>query len=249
MDEFITASSGKWKLIAFSFLTTLSVATIISSLINGIFPKKVLFISIITLAGLLFLLHLRKRLTAWRAIVNLRSSPLSREIALFIIYSAVSFLAVFFQVPGFLIAASLIGLTLLIVIDIVYIHADKRMSVIIHSGQTFLTGLMIVSFFTGFVLPFLFISVIKLLSSAHYLYINKITGFQFGVRFIRLAFLIVTGVSLVSKISYPDPVISSIFLTGELIDRIMFYIDFAPVNINSEIIKQINIERNEKKRG
>ena len=241
--------TGEWSLVAFSFLTTISVATIISSLINGIFPEKILFISIIILAGLVSLFHLGKRLRAWRAIANLRSSPLSREIALFIIYSAVSFIAVFFQLPGFLIASSIVGLILLIVIDSVYIYADKRKSVIMHSGQTFLSGLLIVSFFTGFVLPFLFIAVIKLLSSAYSLYINKIAGIQFGVRFIRIALLIVTGVSLVSEISYPDPVISSLFLTGELIDRIIFYIDFAPVNFNTEIIKQINIERNEKKRG
>lgn len=118
-----------------------------------------------------------------------------------------------------------------------------------HSGQTFLSALLIVSFFTGIVLPFIFIALIKLAASAYSLSINKINNINFVIRFLRIALLLVTGVSLVSEISYPDPVISSIFLTGELIDRIIFYIDFSPVNINTEIIKQINIERNEKKRG
>lgn len=241
--------AGEWSLFAFSFLTTLSVATIISSFINGIFPEKILFVSIIILAGIISLFHLGKRLRAWRAIANVKSSPLSREIALFIIYSVVSFFAVFFQLPGFLLASSIVGLILLIVIDSVYIYADKRKSVIMHSGQTFLSALLIVSFFTGIVLPFIFIALIKLAASAYSLSINKINNINFVIRFLRIALLLVTGVSLVSEISYPDPVISSIFLTGELIDRIIFYIDFSPVNINTEIIKQINIERNEKKRG
>lgn len=241
--------AGKWSLFAFSFLTTLSVATIISSFINGIFPEKILSVSIIILAGIISLFHLGRRLRAWRAIANLKSSPLSREIALFIIYSVVSFIAVFFQLPGYLIASSIVGLILLIVIDSVYIYADKRKSVIMHSGQTFLSALLIVSFFTGIVLPFIFIALIKLAASAYSLSVNKINNINFVIRFLRIVLLLVTGVSLVSEISYPDPVISSIFLTGELIDRIIFYIDFAPVNINTEIIKQINIERNEKKRG
>jgi Fe-S-cluster-containing dehydrogenase component/DMSO reductase anchor subunit len=241
--------TGAWSLFAFSFLTTLSVAIIISSFINGIFPNKILFLSIIIFAGIISLFHLGKWHRAWRAVTNLKSSPLSREIALYIIYSVVSFIAVFFRLPGFIIASSFVGLILLIVIDSVYIYADKRKSVIMHSGQTFLSALLIISFFTGFVLPFIFIALIKLVSSVYILSVNKINNINFVIRFLRLALLFVTGVSLISGISYPDPFISSIFLTGELIDRIIFYIDFAPVNINTEIIKQINIERNEKKRG
>jgi len=241
--------TGKWSLFAFSFLTTLSVATIISSFINGIFPEKILYVSIIILAGIISLFHLGRRQRAWRVIANLKSSPLSREIALFIIYSTVSFIAVFFQLPGFLIVSSLIGLVLLIVIDRVYIYADKRRSVIIHSGQTFLSALLIVSFFTGIVFPFIFIALIKITASVYNLSLNKINNINFVIRFMRMALLLVTGVSLISGISYSDPVIYSFFLVGELIDRVIFYIDFAPVNLNTEIIRQINIERHEKKRG
>jgi Fe-S-cluster-containing dehydrogenase component len=230
---------GEWSLVAFSFLTTLSVAAIISSLINGIFPDKLLFLSIIVLAGLFSLFHLGHPGRAWRALSNIRMSALSREIALFLVYSVVSFAAVFFNLPGLFITASFFGIILLISIDSVYTWSDSRKTVTMHSGQTFLSGLLMVSFFTGYVLPFLFIAAIKLLTSVNGLFINKISGFRFGVRFIRAAILIVTGVSLVSEISYHDPVIFVIFLCGELADRIIFYIDFAPVNINSEILKKL----------
>jgi hypothetical protein len=75
--------------------------------------------------------------------------------------------------------------------------------------------------------------------------VNKIHGINFGIRFLRLALLLVIGISFVSDISYHDPVIISLFLTGELFDRIIFYIDFDPVNINTTI----NAARYETKRG
>jgi hypothetical protein len=54
--------------------------------------------------------------------------------------------------------------------------------------------------------------------------------------------------SLIQHNSLPENFIIIIFLTGELFDRVLFYIDFTPVNINSLIDEQFNIKRNEKKR-
>jgi hypothetical protein len=140
-----------------------------------------------------------------------------------------------------------IGLILLVLIDSVYIYTDNRKPVILHSGQTFVSALLIVSFFSGIILPFIFISVIKLFSSLYSMHVNKTDSRYFEIRYLRIALLLVTGASMFLNISHPDLVIISIFLTGELIDRILFYIDFNPVNIKTEIIKQINSVINEKK--
>jgi Fe-S-cluster-containing dehydrogenase component len=241
--------AGEWSLIAFSFLTTLSVSITISSYLKGIFPEIILLFSLIALAGLISFFHLGRMLRAWRAIANIKSSPLSREIALFVVYSSISLCAVFFRLPGFLIASSVIGLILLLTIDSVYIYADKRKSIIMNSGQTFLSALLIISFFTGIVLPFIFIASIKLILSFYSLYVNRINGIRFGIRFLRIALLLITGISLVSEIIYPDNIIIFIFLTGEFLDRLIFYIDFDPLNINRLINKHINAEQNEKKRN
>lgn len=232
--------SEEWSLISFSFLTTISVAIAISSLIRGIFPDTMLYISIILLAGIFSLFHLGRKLRAWRAISNLRSSPLSREVALFITFSLISLLTVIFRIPGLLIAASLSGLILLIAVDRVYIYADRRKSAVMHSGQTFLSALLIISFLTGFTLPFIFIALIKLFSSAYHISSNRITGMSIGIRFLRIAILIVSGVSLVLKFPYNDPFIFYIFLTGEFLDRVIFYLDFEPLNINRLIVNHIN---------
>jgi DMSO reductase anchor subunit len=221
--------------VIFSFLITISVATIISSVIRGVFPDRLLFFSTIVIAGLISVLHLGRKFRAWRALTNLRSSPLSREIALFILYSALSFIAVLLEVPGYLIASSLIGLLLLISIDSVYIYADNRKSLMLHSGQTFLSGLLIASFFSGAMLPFIFISVLKLATSIINLLSKRDSRNNFLIRFLRIAFLMITCASFISDISHSDKILILLFLTGELFDRVIFYIDFKPLNINTLI--------------
>jgi hypothetical protein len=54
---------------------------------------------------------------------------------------------------------------------------------------------------------------------------------------------------MISHISYPGIFVVTIFLLGEFIDRILFYIDFNPLNINRLINEHINIERDEKNKG
>ena len=237
------------SLILFSFLATISVAMTITSLIKGEFPGKKLFVPIVLLAGLVSFFHLGRKLRSWRSVTNFRNSPLSREIAAFVAYSAVSFIAVIFHIPALLIAASATGLVLLIMIDSVYVFSSHCRSVIQHSGQTFISGLIMVSFFSGLILPFIFMALIKMVLSKSILRLKKLNYDLFVIRFLRIAFLIVSGASCISRISYPGIFIASMFLLGELFDRILFYIDFNPLNINTLINEQVNIDRNEKKGG
>jgi ferredoxin/DMSO reductase anchor subunit len=241
--------TDNWSLIVFSFLTTLSVSTLISSVINGNFPDKTLFFLTIFLAGISSLFHTGKVTRVWRSLCNIKSSPLSREIACFIIYSFLSLFAVFTELPAFLVASSAIGLILLLLIDSVYIYADSRMSVIIHSGQTFLSSLLIISFFTGSRIPFIFIALIKITTSSFNLTASRRTGAGFGIRFLRVALLIITGIRLITGSTYPDTVVVTLFVIGEFLDRMIYYIDFNPLNINTLIQNHLIFEKDEKKRG
>jgi hypothetical protein len=134
-------------------------------------------------------------------------------------------------------------------IDSVYFFADRSKKVIIHSGQTFISALLIGSFLSGSVLPFTFIALIKIALSVYNLSSSKLHGTNFSLRFTRIALLIVSGASMISHISYNDNLIVFLFLAGELFDRIIFYIDFNPPDINRLIYEQQNIQRYEKKRG
>ena len=227
--------SGELSLIVFSFLVTISVASLISSFLRGVFPEIISFIPFLFIAGFVSIFHLGKKFRSWKSVMNLRDSPLSREIALFILYSVISCITVILRIPVLLIVSSFTGLILLLLIDTVYIYADRNKSVILHSGQTFLSVLIIVPFISGIVLPFIFMALIKLGLSFNRLIINKLNTSDIGIRFLRIAFLIVPALSLILLNSQPEKFIIIIFMAGELLDRILFYIDFNPPNINTLI--------------
>jgi len=238
-----------WSLVAFSFLTTLSVSGFVSSFINGDFTSQILSVIVLPFAAMFSIFHLGRKLRAWRAVLNLRSSPLSREIAMFIMFSFASAVSVFIKLPGLVIAASILGMLLLIAIDSVYIYADSRMKMVLHGGQAFLSSLLIIAFLTGNTVPFLFIALIKLASAFYGISVNTRTGLIFVMRFFRIFLLIIASIYIISGQTFPDTEIVFLFLTGELIDRILFYIDFEPMNINNLIYNHLIIANNEKKRG
>lgn len=238
-EDIKSTVTGEWILVIFTFFITFSVSSLISSLFTGKFPDIILFVSTLLLSGIISLFHLGKKSRAWRAVWNLKTSPLSREIALFIIYTLLSISAVAFRLPFLLIISSITGLIMLITVDTVYIYADRRKKMMFHSGQTFLSGLLIVSFLTANVIPFIFIALIKFAASLNNMLANNNSRMNLGIRFLRIALLLITGISLISGLNKGDTLIISLFLTGELIDRIIFYIDFDPDNINKMIYKNI----------
>ena len=133
-------------------------------------------------------------------------------------------------------------------IDSVYIFSDRRKYVMLNSGQTFISALLMASFFSGIIFPFIFIALIKLISSLYNL-AGKTDGYFYNLRFIRFAFLFIPAMSLISNNFHNDLSILIIFMIGELFDRVLFYIDYNPLNINILIHEQINHERDEKKRS
>jgi Fe-S-cluster-containing dehydrogenase component/DMSO reductase anchor subunit len=230
----------KWSLIAFTFLLTLSVSKLGAGLINGVFPGKVVFISIIVVASVLSLFHLGRKERAWMAVLNIKKSPLSREIIMFIIYALLSATAVVLTQPGLMVTAFIAGLILLLLVDGVYVYSRKDKTVYLHSGQTFIMALLVISFMTGKILPFAFIAVLRLSASIAGIYIAYNRDNQyFAIRFVRFALLMITGVSLISGISSNNPLVLYLFLAGELLDRILFYIDFKPLNISAIFAHQI----------
>ncbi len=233
----------------FTFLTTLSVAYISSSIISGILPDPIIYSMLIVAAGISSVFHLGKPLRAWRAIANFKESALSREITMFIIFTVISLFTVFYRLPELFLISSVIGLVLLLLIDYVYIYSDKRMMTWMHSGQTFVSGLLIVSFFSGSALPFAFVALIKFTSYFFYFSVSEKSVTETGLSYIRLALLIISGISLITGISYPDTMIFILFLSGEFLDRILFYIWYNPLNISNSINSHINKEIHEKKRS
>lgn len=239
---------SEWSLVVFSFLTVLSVSIMASSIIKGVLPDKTLFISISILPALFSVFHLGKWHRAWRAVTNIKGSPLSREILIFVIYLIISCYSIVYEIPLFLVVSSIIGFILLISIDTVYYYSVRTFSVFQHSGQTFLTSLLIASFLSDSIIPFLFIMVIKIILLLRILLRTRSNSNTAILRFVRMAFLLVAGASFISGISYPGPAVVSLFIAGELIDRVLFYLDFEPPGLNVLMNNHLADIKHEKER-
>jgi len=232
-------TSGDLSLIIFSFFSMISVALIMSFFLNEIFPDKWVFLSLLGTAGFISFFHLGKKFRSWRSVSNIMHSPLSREIVSFILYAGVSAPAVILHLPNLLIGAAVTGLFFLLLIDSVYIFSDRNNSAFLHSGQTFISALLVVSFLNATVVPFLFISLIKIGLTFYSLKGKKCRNLYFVLRFLRIVLLVLPGLSILLQNSRPDITIIIIFLSGELIDRILFYIDFNPLNITDVITEHL----------
>jgi len=238
--ERINPVSKDWSLICFTFLTTLSVALTCSSLIKGNF-REILSIAVPSAAaGIISLFHLGRKGRAWRAVTNIGSSPLSREILLFGIFNILSLTSILLQSPGLLLAASVTGLILLPVIDSVYLLPDNSARIKFHQGQTFLSGLILTSFLAGTMIPFLFLALLKLIATAYNFLTEKGDSPFSSIKLFRIALLLISSSAYAAGIFTSGSAISAIIFAGEIIDRIAFYNDFNPVNIKSLIMNKLN---------
>lgn len=222
----------EFSLVLFSFLSTVSVALSVTYLTKS--GSQELYFPLLTaaIAGVVSIFHLKSPLIAWRSFLNINSSPLSREIAAFTLYTLAIIVAFLTRLPLLFVISALSGVLLLILIDSVYYYADNRNYIFIHSGQTFITGLLIISFLSGGVLPFLFIGMLKIISVVYTAIFSASVRKVQILRFLRLSFLLIAGSAFISDLSFDYILITSLFLTGEFIDRILFYYDFSPVNVN-----------------
>jgi DMSO reductase anchor subunit len=205
-----------------------------------------LFISITFLSGLFSIFHLGRPFRAWRALANPQKSPLSREIILYVLYSLISCISIIYEFPWLIITASFTGLLLLIVVDSVYLYSADNLKINVHSGQTFITALIIISFLSGNSVPFIFVAVIKLALLTYGVLNDLENRLNSVLRFLRISLLIIVMASSMSEISYSETTVLVIFLAGELLDRILFYIDFKPLSTKNSIdnyIAEITYEK------
>jgi hypothetical protein len=241
MYEFITARSGKWSLVVFSFLSVVSVSLCLSGLINrniSCLPSAIIFI---LLAGLAFLFHNRSEIRIWRSLPGKLDSKSALSIELFAVYVFLLILHIIFDWPLTHMLASVAGIIYLISLDNIYSSSSESSLTRFHSGQTFLTALIMTSFFVSALWPFIFIGTIKL---AYILYsiLKRDAGSNFFVlRFVRAALLFIVAMILLTGEGRGTIISYVIFITGELCDRITFYIDFLPTDTKNTGSKNITL--------
>jgi Fe-S-cluster-containing dehydrogenase component/DMSO reductase anchor subunit len=235
----------EWSLVIFSFLTTLSVSMMAAGLFNHSFASVIPAIILAASAGFFSFFHLGSGLRAWRSLGNIPSSPLSIEILLFILYTGLLIISVVISKQVVLIGAAIAGLALLAAIDNIYFFAGGRSSSL-NSGSTLLTGLLLISYFTDALLPFLFMAAVKSVLTLAMILKKKDKVIVVQFRIIRLALLIIVSMVMISGIGRGTITAAVLLTAGELTDRVLFYIDFNPLNIRNTILNQANTQSDEK---
>jgi DMSO reductase iron-sulfur subunit len=218
---------SEWTLMLFSALAATLVAAVAATLTSAFSINPIVFIdaAIVTLA--LGSFHLGKVSRAYRAILNLRRSWLSREVvtmsSFFALGAAYLWLAPWNQALGA--AATLVGFLGLLCADQVYSVLRASPPAYKHSASVMWTGLFLAGVFAGswFAAPFGFGKLA--------LYVQRKTQFSDAGRPVRpwtslarvvFGFAIPIALWLVDPASTRPLLIASVVL-GELIDRGEYY--------------------------
>jgi Fe-S-cluster-containing dehydrogenase component/DMSO reductase anchor subunit len=209
----------EWPLLIFTLLVT-AMVSIYSARISVSFElgEKVIFIVVGVVAAIFSTLHLGKKTRAWRAVLNIRHSWLSREIAFFGLF-IMSLVTDFFIVDLPYFIPVIFGVGLLISIDMLYQIATWKWALKIHSAQTLFIGLSLFFLLKGALIPFVAIVFVRLFL---YIYRNR-SGRKWlkPWNLLRLALL-------VSSMVFAAPIGNfmlsvALFSFGEILDRIDFY--------------------------
>lgn len=238
----------EWSLLGFSLLTTCGAGFTLSKLFGVAFPVNILIAVILVCALAVSFLHLGKISNSWRAIINIRRSPLSREIVIISAFTFISILRLFIYFPGVDMVLVTLALLSLITIDLVYISTDKSLTILTHSGQTLFSALLIASYFSTSIRLFSLLTVFAVASAVFRKggETNSKTGL---VLFYIRQFLLLLPLVLISlRLEVHIFVGQAIVITGIVADRALFYLDFKPQNIKHHIQK-VFISAYEKERS
>jgi len=154
-----TTLASEGPLVAFTLLAALAVGLFATPAGRGLFGVPT-FLALLILAGGASTLHLGRKTRAWRAVLNVRRSWLSREVALFSLFGALGTLSLARSspwapawlagaVPRWLpTVAALVGFSLLFAVDRVYAVTRTR-GLAFHSARVLLTGVMVAGLGAG----------------------------------------------------------------------------------------------------
>lgn len=245
-DKVITAPDKalkEWSLIAFSLLVISACTMLILYALTGAGRAIRMLPFLFMAAAMTFsIFHLGLPRRGWRAVINVISSPLSREIV------AVAMLAILallhWITPGLIppVITGIIALLTLVAIDLVYFKADKATILRLHSGQAFFTSLCAVTWFLKPDTAFLIFSMLAAVSV-----VIRYRTAEKGRADSILYYFRALALPLVFMLIYSGNEVTNtaalvLFMAGLVADRILFYYDFTPVSIKTTIREHFNKE-------
>jgi len=221
----------EWPLVVFSLIASSLVAIEWLQLItNEHLMGKWLFLAFGAIAAFLSTLHLGHKGRAWRSLLHIHSSWLSREILFFSLFLG-TLLVDWFIYPLPAVIPGLMGVGLLFSIDMLYTIAMWRWPVKIHSAQTLLMATSL--FFLIKVLPVIFL-VLVVGRVVFFLMHQKSTKKQSVLLVsLRVGLLLIATIGLFWGVDLVWLVAT--FMVGEIIDRIVFYNQLKVPDVSEDI--------------
>ncbi len=186
------------------------------------------FLALAGLAGAASTLHLGRKLRAWRAVLNLRRSWLSREVALFTAFCAASA----WHLSGVgtsrwsALAAGVLGFALLYAMDRVY-DVTRTPGVAFHSARMLLTGLLAAAWAAGVTPVWMGVVGLKAVLYLHRKWRGGVprrplwAGLRLGAGLAALPLFMLT-----TSQAWVAPALVLVAL-GEVVDRCEFYLDLT----------------------
>ena len=239
---FTTKVLKEWSLLIFSLLLTAASALIIAYALTGEEPAVKLPAIMLTVALIISFAHLGVPAKGWRAILNVASSPLSREILMVIITTVMAYLN--WLRPGTIhpFIHAVAALMTLISADMVFFTADRSPALKLHSGQIFFSGIFMASWFIVPSTVFLVFSMLAAVSV-----IMRYRSLEKGQLIRSLYYLRALSIPAVFMLLYPGSKITTavalmVLMAGIAADRALFIDDFSPVNIKETISDHFNTE-------
>ncbi|MBT4412290.1 MAG: dimethyl sulfoxide reductase anchor subunit [Bacteroidetes bacterium] len=215
----------EWILVFFTLSAAILVAWFGSHLAKGIPLNIFWFLPLGLISLILSSVHLGKKLRAWRSILNIRRSWLSREILFYSVFlgSGSLYLITGNPILGYISIIS--GFFALVSIDMVYHVFDRRDKIPLHSAMIWSSGFLIFAYLTGVPSLFGFIILLKtgLYIYRKIIYIKLHTKLLIVPTIIRIISLMVPLVLIFYLFELLWWVIPVVFMVGEIIDRSEFY--------------------------
>jgi Fe-S-cluster-containing dehydrogenase component/DMSO reductase anchor subunit len=235
---------SEWSLLVFTSVVYILVSLFTAAMVSGLRVNPYAFLGIGSFALALSSVHVGKKGRLYRAVFNVKGSWLSREILFFLLFLGCSGLYLLLspdmKILG--IVSVIIGFLSLIFIDRIYQVAMHAGSLNFHSAHTFLNGLYVTGFLTGFLPIFGLSGLLKLslYSQRKVLFLRKGLPVRPVLSFFRigLGFIIPLVLLMVSTGENPHFfwIILSSIIGGELVDRSEYYGELDIITPEKQIL-------------
>jgi Fe-S-cluster-containing dehydrogenase component/DMSO reductase anchor subunit len=235
----------EWVLILFTLIVAFIAAWFSASVYNPDVNINPLYFILSGISALILSsIHLGKKWRAYRSILNLKTSWLSREIFFFSSFLTFGVMSLFnFLNPFANIIAVSSAIATVVSVDMIYKYTENKRIYGLHSSYVTFTSLLLFGAFMEFVWLVAALLVLKFV-----LYVGRkkitITEFSYG-NFILSLLRIIIGFLLpiyLYLIDCQNHIIILFLITGEVLDRIEFYNTMDVITPQKQLLKQVNSE-------